>query len=209
MRKLLLIAGIGALAIPAVALAQTDCLHQRQDNRVAGTLLGAGVGAAVGSAVAGPGERTTGAVVGGLSGAIVGHAAAGAATNCAAYTGGGYYDANGVWRQGPGFYDGNGRWVDTAPAPAAGDFSTDVAYTGPTWDTKARESWIEQRIHEGSTSGALGPGDADRDFGVLAGIRAFEAQRSDAHVGLTEVDRTDVMDRLDNLTRVMRSQWSY
>jgi hypothetical protein len=212
MRTLLLMAGIGALTIPGVALAQSDCWRQQQDNQIAGAVVGAGVGAAVGGAVAGPGEHGAGAVIGAIGGGAVGNAAGGAATDCAAYISGGYYDAQGVWRQGPGYYDGAGQWIDTAPAPAAlaaGDYNADVAYSGPAQDTAARESWIESRIHEGDSSGALSRGDSEHDFDQLAKVREFESQRRDAHAGLSEADRADVMNKLDNLTAIMRSQWGY
>ena len=45
MRKLLLIAGIASLSIPSIAAAQPECREQQHDNRVAGTLAGAGFGA--------------------------------------------------------------------------------------------------------------------------------------------------------------------
>ena len=63
MRKLLLVAGLAAAAlIPSLAVAQPSCEQQR-DNRVVGTLAGAGIGALLGSAIAGHDDRAAGAVV--------------------------------------------------------------------------------------------------------------------------------------------------
>jgi hypothetical protein len=121
MRKYLLVAGLAAAAlIPTLAAAQSECAEQRHDNRVAGTVIGAGLGALLGSAVAGHGDRTGGAVIGGVGGAVAGNAIGGAATNCRAY---GYYDSNGVWHAEAtadinpnGYYDRDGRWVAGAPS---------------------------------------------------------------------------------------------
>lgn len=135
MRKLLLIAGLAALALPGIAAAQPGCAQQRHDNRVADTVVGAGLGAVLGGAVA------------------IGNVAGGASTPCSGYTQAGYYDNNGVWHAGPGhydangewqsasgYYDGAGNWVDAAPPPPvsapappppyAGDYGADAAYTG-------------------------------------------------------------------------------
>jgi hypothetical protein len=209
MRKLLLAAGVAALFIPAVASAQPDCAQQRQDNRVAGTVVGAGLGALLGSSLAGHGSRGAGAVVGAVGGGVVGNVAAGSApTGCDRVAANGYYDANGVWHEADGYYDGDGVWVDTAPV--AGDYSADVAYQGPAGDIGSRENWIERRIHEGDSSGALSRADSEHDFDTLAGIRQFEDRRRDERGGvLTGGDRADILNKLDNLTAIMRSQWGY
>ena len=119
MRKHLLAAGLAAATlIPSFAFAQQTC-EQRRDNRVAGTLAGAGIGALLGSAVAGH-DRTAGAIVGGIGGAVVGNQLSRSNADCAhAY---GYYDSNKVWHanaiqraQATGYYDHEGRWVDGAP----------------------------------------------------------------------------------------------
>ncbi len=120
MRKLTLAAGLAVAAlIPSMAAAQSSC-EQRQDNRVAGTVVGAGLGALLGSAVAGRGNHTTGAIVGGVGGAVVGNSIAGSNADCAhAY---GYYDNDGQWHptgvsreNAAGYYDRDGRWVAGAP----------------------------------------------------------------------------------------------
>ena len=80
MKKTLLISGLIALAIPAAAMAQPydpGCVRSNQDNRVAGTVLGAIGGAVIGGAVAGNGHKNDGAVVGALGGAVAGNAIAG------------------------------------------------------------------------------------------------------------------------------------
>jgi hypothetical protein len=231
MRKLLLIAGVAALALPSVAAAQPGCAQQRHDNRVAGTVIGAGLGAVLGSAVASHGDRGAGGVIGAVGGGAIGNVAGGAATPCDGYTQAGYYDGNGVWQAGPGhydangewqsasgYYDGAGNWIDASPPPAtattppppdASDYGADVAYTGSSDDLHGRESWIEQRIHEGDSSGAVSRGDAEHDFDTLAGIRQFQARRAGDDGGLSREDRADVMNKLDNLTAILRSQWHY
>jgi len=186
MRKLLLIAGVAALAVPSLAAAQTECLRQQHDARVAGAVAG--------------GELS----------------AMGAPFICADYNDEGYYDADGVWRGNAptGHYDRDGDWVgaappaaDVAPPPAAGDYSADIAYSGASADISAREAWLEQRIHQGDSSGALSRGDTEHDFDVLAGIREFQSKKADEHGGLSGGDKADVMNKLDNLTAIVRSQW--
>lgn len=123
MRTRNLLAGLCAAAlVPTAALAQQTC-QERQANRVAGTVVGAGVGALAGSAVAGRGDRTEGAVIGGLAGAFLGNQlskGSGSAGDCSrAY---GYYDNQGMWHattvsrgRATGYFDRNGNWVEGAP----------------------------------------------------------------------------------------------
>jgi len=120
MRIQTLVAGVCAAAlIPTAALAQQTC-EQRQNSRIAGTVVGAGVGAIAGSAVAGRGDRSEGAVIGGLAGALLGNQLSKSKADCArAY---GYYDNNGVWHandvarsDAAGYFDRNGDWIDGAP----------------------------------------------------------------------------------------------
>ncbi|HTX48285.1 MAG TPA: hypothetical protein VME40_02735 [Caulobacteraceae bacterium] len=103
--------------------------------------------------------------------------------------------------QGP---DEAGGWAGT---PAAADAAADVVYQGPADDIAARESWLEHRIQRGDSSGALSRGDAEHDFDVLGGIRQFQARQSDRHAGLTGADRADVLNKIDNLTAIVQSQW--
>jgi hypothetical protein len=215
MRRLLLIAGVAALTVPGIASAQTSCREQRHDNRVAGTVLGAVGGALIGGAVAGHGSKTAGAVIGGVAGGAVGNAVGGASTNCD-YSRTGYYDSNGVWRTANGYYDADGNWVDTRPpavdygyAPSPYDYNADVAYTGGRNDLTGRENWLQARIREGDTSGALRSYDADRDFRTLAGIRDDQRRLAYRNGGLSYDDREAIASRLDDLQATVRTQWNY
>jgi len=96
---------------------------------------------------------------------------------------------------------------DPLAARAAAEAAADVVYSGPRDDVAAREGWIENRIHQGDSSGALSRGDAEHDFDVLGGIRQFQARQSDRHAGLTGADRADVLNKIDNLTAIVQSQW--
>src|ERR1019366_3496936 len=82
MRTKLLIAGfMMAVALPATALAQPydpGCVQQNQDNRAAGTVVGAIGGALIGGAIGGRHNAGAGAVIGGVTGAVAGNAIAGA-----------------------------------------------------------------------------------------------------------------------------------
>jgi hypothetical protein len=139
MRRHLLVAGLAAAAlIPSLASAQQTCADQR-NNRVAGTIVGAGVGALLGGAVAGHGAKTEGAVIGGVGGAIVGNQIAKGRGDCVdSY---GYYDNNGVWhantvasRNAVGYYDANGNWVEGAPS---GYYDSDGRWIATSGDVTA------------------------------------------------------------------------
>jgi hypothetical protein len=115
-----LVAGLCAAAfIPTLAFAQASC-QQQQDNRVVGTVAGAGVGALVGDAIAPHGDRMTGALIGAGVGALAGNQIARPDADCAhAY---GFYDHGGMWHANSvqhsdarGYYDRDGAWVDGAP----------------------------------------------------------------------------------------------
>ena len=120
MRKLSLVAGLAAAAlIPSFAFAQSSCEQQR-DNRVVGTLAGAGIGALIGSAVAPHGDKGTGAIIGAVGGGVIGNQVTRPGADCAhAY---GYYDRQNQWHANAvsndmarGYYDRDGAWVDGAP----------------------------------------------------------------------------------------------
>jgi hypothetical protein len=120
MRISTLVAGVCAAAlIPAAAFAQQTC-DQRQSNRIAGTVVGAGIGAVAGSVVAGRGDRTEGALIGGVAGALIGNQVAKCKPDCTrAY---GFYDNSGAWHanavardDASGYFDRNGAWVEGAP----------------------------------------------------------------------------------------------
>ena len=226
MRKLVLLAGMAALAIPSIAAAQPGCREQQHDNRVAGAAVGAGLGALLGGALAGPGSRGAGAIAGAVGGGVVGNVAGGSSVNCdTGYYdangvwhdygyGGGYYDDNGAWHAASGYYGGDGRWVDR-PRPAAepgpvlpaGDYGADVAYVGPPGDLSGREDWMERRIDAGEDGGALKHNDADGDRSHLSSIRDMQSRLGDEHDGLTARDRADLNARLDDLGASVDAQW--
>jgi hypothetical protein len=220
MRKLLLIAGVAALAIPSIASAQPSCREQEHDNRVAGTFAGAGLGALLGSAIAGPGSRGAGAVMGAVGGGVIGNAAGGSSVTCAAPAGyyddngvwhdGGYYDDSGSWHAASGYYDGDGNWVDgarPAPAPSPDSASADVAYVGPSGDLTGREDWMERRIQAGEDRGALTQFDANGDRSRLSSIRDLQGRLRGDHDGLSGDDRADLSSRLDDLNASVNAQW--
>jgi hypothetical protein len=203
MRKLLLIAGVAALAIPSIASAQPGCRAQQHDSRVAGTVAGAGLGALIGSSVAGHGSRGAGAVVGAIGGGAIGNAVGGSSVNCATETG--YYDDAGQYHASNGYYDANGVWVE-GPRPAE-DYGADVAYVGRSTNLEGRENWLNDRISRGEDAGAITHYDADRDRSRLGSIRDMEGRLRDDHDGLTADDRADLGARLDDLSASVNAQW--
>jgi hypothetical protein len=120
MRKLVLVAGLAVAAfIPTFAVAQSTC-EQQHDNRVVGTIAGAGVGALLGGAIAPRQDRTAGVVIGAVGGGIVGNQLTRPNEDCVhAY---GYYTRDNQWHanqvaagMAQGYYDRDGVWVDGAP----------------------------------------------------------------------------------------------
>ena len=96
-----------------------------------------------------------------------------------------------------------------ASRPIRDNYGADVAYVGARGDLNARESWLESRIQEGNSSGAISPADAARDFRMLAGIRDDQAARAQAHDGLSDEDRDNIGGKLDDLSSNLRAQWGY
>jgi hypothetical protein len=88
MRKHLIMAGLlaatvpGFILAPQIAAAQDRCEQIRNDNRVAGTVVGAVGGALLGSAIGGRGHKGGGALVGALAGGVVGNQVAGSRDPC-------------------------------------------------------------------------------------------------------------------------------
>ena len=216
MRKLLLIASAAVLGLPSLAAAQESCREQQHNNRVVGTVVGAGLGALVGSAVAGHGSRGVGAVAGAVGGGAIGNVAGGASVHCERYTSGyydtdhvwheanGYYDRGGVWHYyGNGYYDRDGRWI--VVAPAASGYGADVAYTGN--DLYARENRLEARIRDGDNTGALSRYQADSDLRALDRIRRFQNERADENGYLSDDARADIWDRVQTLDNTVDAQW--
>lgn len=205
MRKLLLIGGLAAIALPGLAMAQPSCHEQKNESRVAGTVVGAGVGALIGGAIG----KGPGAIAGAVGGGVVGNVAGGASVNCERT---GYYDRNGVWRQASGYYDADGNWVVNAPpsgyydsygrwvATAPTGYGADVSYTGRAGSIDAREDALGQRIQARLDTGYISREDADRDFDRLDMIRDREARLRSDHDGLTRDDQADLDARLDDLS---------
>ena len=150
MRIKTLVAGVAVAALmPTLALAQQTC-EQRQANRTAGTIAGAGLGALLGSAIAGHGDRTAGAVVGGLGGALLGNQLSKSKGDCTrAY---GFYDNSGAWHassvgrdRASGYFDRTGEWIDGAPN---GHYDRDGRWTTANADasaagyTDSRGRWV-------------------------------------------------------------------
>ena len=80
------------------------CVRARNNNEVAGAVVGGAVGALAGSAIAGHGDKAAGAVIGGVGGAVVGsQVGKSSGANCEASTAAPYYDTSRV------YYDENGR----------------------------------------------------------------------------------------------------
>lgn len=221
MRKHLLVAGIAAAAlIPSFAMAQQTC-EERRDNRVAGTVVGAGLGALLGSAVAGHHDRTTGAVVGGLGGAVVGNQVARGSADCShAY---GYYDNGGRWHANSvdrtaasGYYDRTGAWVDGQPngyydsrgawvARSPNGYGRNASYEdrANTWDIDTQISRIQDRIQRGRYDGSLRGRESRRATNELNDIRRDEQdRRRDGR--LSDNDRATLQDRLDRLSAEVR-----
>ncbi len=124
MLKSLLLGGLAAAAfIPSLASAQQSCQDARHDNRVAGTIIGAGLGALLGNAVSEHGGKPGGTIIGGVGGAVIGNQIAGSGTKCGENRYG-YYDTAGHWvprtYTAYGYYDANGQWVANAPAGYGG-----------------------------------------------------------------------------------------
>jgi hypothetical protein len=182
MRIQTLVAGVCAAAlIPTAALAQQTC-EQRQNDRVAGTVVGAGIGAIAGSAVAGHGDRSEGAVIGGVAGALIGNQVARGQPDCTRAYGfydnngawhanavarnnaAGYFDRSGGWVEGAprGYYDREGHWVQTgAVAAAAGYYDS-----GSHWIPASADGYY---THDGRWIAAAAPGYYDRSGHWIAG----------------------------------------
>jgi hypothetical protein len=182
MRIQTLVAGVCAAAlIPTAAFAQQTC-EQRQNSRVAGTVVGAGIGALAGGAVAGRDDRTQGAVIGGIAGALLGNQLTKGQADCArAY---GYYDNNGAWHanavarnNAAGYFDRNGAWVEGAPR---GHYDAQGRWVQASTDAQAagyydaRGLWVPASAsgyytNDGRWVAAAAPGYYDRSGRWVAG----------------------------------------
>ena len=226
MLKPLLLAGLAAAAfIPSLASAQDSCQQAQHDNRVAGTIVGAGLGAILGGAITGHGG---GAVVGGVGGAVAGNVIAGSGTRCGENQYG-YYDGGGRWvpttSTAYGYYGPDGRWVANAPAgyapngygqngysqnggdrgyapPPAPAYGRDAAYTDrdhSRMNFREREDRMDQRIRQSISNGTIGDREGRRDLHELADIRRMEADYRSADGHMNDGQRADIDQRLDAL----------
>lgn len=158
MMKHLLAAGlVAAVSIPSLASAQSNCQDRRHDNRVAGTVIGAGLGALLGNVVSEGGGKTGGTIIGGVGGAVAGNVIAGSGTHCGENRYG-YYDQSGQWvpntRNAEGYYDANGQWVTTRADYAP---RSDQGYAQPSEQGYAQP--YDQRDAQPSYQGYAQPSD--------------------------------------------------
>ena len=191
MKKLALLGVAAVLAAPALAHAQSDCVRREQNNRVAGTVIGAGAGAAVGSAVAGRGNHTTGAVVGGVIGGVLGNQAT----------------------RGSGCPEG----YEPRAYPAAdnqnqyrNDNQNQYRNEGPFWagapgGVRERMDFLEQRINNGERDGSLNRHEAHRAHRDLTSLR-YDTDRMRRRDGgrLSPTDRDYVWNRLNGISQNIR-----
>jgi uncharacterized protein YcfJ len=223
MRNKLLVVGLAAATlIPSFAAAQQTC-EERRNNRVAGTVIGAGIGAILGSAVAGRGDRNEGAVIGAVGGGVIGNQATKGHDDCRnAY---GFYDNNGNWHanavaraEAQGYYDRNGNWVSGAPSGRWGDdgrwnasnsgYGYNAAYAGADAprDVRQRFAWLNERIRRGINDGSLSRREADRAMRDLEQVQREERRMRRRHGSLSPRDESYVQARLDTISSDIR--WS-
>ena len=226
MLKPLLLAGLAAAAfIPSLASAQESCQQARHDNRVAGTIVGAGLGAILGGAITGHGG---GAVAGGVGGAVAGNVIAGSGTRCGENQYG-YYDGAGQWvprtSNANGYYGPDGRWVESGPSgysqnayapppgpgynqgynqgyapPPAPAYGQDAAYTERGhMNFREREDRMDAHIREAMTNGVLDDREGRHDLRDLADIRRMEADYRSADGHMNDGQRADIDQRLNAL----------
>jgi hypothetical protein len=184
MRTKLLLIGLMATSLPGAAMAQPydpGCVAANQQNRTAGTILGAIGGAIFGSAVAGYHNRGAGAVLGGVGGAVAGNAIAGAASHPCP----------------PGYaYYG--------PPPSSAAF-----WSGAPGGLHARYDFVQSRIDQSARRGWISPGEANRAYRELDFIRSEDNRLRDQNGGsLRREDREYLQARLDNLSYRLNWRWS-
>ena len=222
MRKHLLMLGLtAATLIPSLAAAQQTC-EERRNNRVAGTVVGAGLGAILGSAVAGRGDRNEGAVIGAIGGGVIGNQVSKGNGDCReAY---GYYDNSGNWHsnavardQARGYYDRNGNWVQGQPsgrwdndrwvAPNAQGYGYNANYGAADYprDVRGRIAWLDERVQRGMRDGSLSRSEARRAMNDLDRVRKDE-RRLRRGGGYRPNDESYLQSRLDTISSEIR--WS-
>ncbi|HEX2801191.1 MAG TPA: hypothetical protein VHN73_03910, partial [Phenylobacterium sp.] len=114
----------------------------------------------------------------------------------------GYYDTNGRWRAGEtrGYYDGQGRWVATS----ATVYGSPANYIAGPRDTRARESFLEDRIRQGRRNGSLSVREARNATRSLSFIRREEASMRRYNGRLNSRDEAYIQAKLDDLSRQVR-----
>jgi hypothetical protein len=181
MRNKLILAGVLAALLPAVAMAQPadpSCLQSNHDSRVEGTVLGAVGGALIGGALG----HGAGAIIGGVGGAAAGNAIAGSRNDpCPP----GYYRA-----PPPGYGPGG-------PGPVG--YGAPAFWQGAPGDIRQRIDFMEGRLHEAADSGRLNSEQAHRAFDELQSIRASIRDLHQRDNGLSPDDRAYIQARLDHL----------
>jgi hypothetical protein len=202
MRSLLLVGGmIAAMAVPAIADAQTRCERDRSTNRAAGTVVGAGIGALLGSAIAGNSSNTAGTIAGGVAGAIAGNQLSkNVGEPCPtgyyeAYPDGRRYDNATGYTPGVTTYGAYGSNV-----PPAGDF-----WNGAPQGVRQRIDYMAMRIDRAERNGTLNRREAARARQDLADVRRMEVNLRRRDGGrLTPADREYIQARIDDVGRNVR-----
>lgn len=175
-RKLFIAGLVAAASLPGLALAQPydpACVQANQNNRAAGTVLGAIGGALLGGAIAGHHARGAGVVVGGVTGAVAGNAIAGSNNHpCPA----GYYYA--------------------PPPPPPNGF-----WAGAPEGLRARIDFMQTRIDRSASAGWISPEETRHAYRELDFIRSEDARLHDQDGGrLRPEDRDYLQGRLDALS---------
>jgi hypothetical protein len=191
MRSLLLVGGlVAAMAVPAIADAQTRCERDRSTNRAVGTVVGAGLGALLGSAIAGNSSNTAGTIVGGVAGGVAGNQIA---KNSGQPCPTGYYEAP---ANGQTYYETQ----TTAPVPAPGTF-----WNGAPQGVRERIDFMQARIDRGERAGTLSRREAATARQDLADVRRMEANLRRRDGGrLNGADREYIQARIDDVGRNIR-----
>jgi hypothetical protein len=195
----MLIAGLIAAALPAVAMAQPadqGCVRSNHDNRVEGTVLGAVAGGLIGGALG----HGTGAAVGVVGGAVAGNAIAGANNHPC---------PEGYYRPGPPPPPPPAYGYGPPPPPAYGYAPPPPGYghgpppqafwNGAPSDIHERIEFMQGRLQDAARSGRLSPPQAQRAFDELHRIRDSIHSLAYRDHGLTPDDRAYVQAELDHL----------
>lgn len=213
MRSLLLVGGlVAAMAMPAIADAQTRCERDRSTNRVAGTVVGAGIGALLGSAIAGNSSNTAGTIAGGVAGAIAGNQLAKKAGEpCPT----GYYEAyeDGRPYNSTAYNAGqpnNGQYYNGQPVGGYGQQAIAPPPPGQFWDgaprgVRERIDFMQARIDRGERNGTLSRREAATARQDLSDVRRMEMRLRQRDGGrLNQADREYIQARIDDVGRNIR-----